>query len=399
MLPCAFIDMLSIGLAVPVLPVLVGEFVEGHNSQVLWFGILTAVFGLMQLTCMPLLGGLSDRIGRRPVLMISMAGMSINFMTTAWAPNLACLFIGRIVGGMSAASSSVIAAYASDVSLPEQRARSYGQISAALVLGFICGPILGGVLGSIDIRLPFVVASAFSAINLVYGCLFIPESLPVSRRVHGPWRGANPIAPMIRVLTDARLGGAAWVFLLVTFANLLMQTTWVLYTAFRFAWTPSDNGVALFVMGIGAAVVQAVMLPWLLRQVGEKCLILLGLICGTLACVLFGFSTEGWMMYAIMPINLLAFVVTPILQGTISKASTDQELGVVMASLQSIGSLGVFVIPLLGAVLLQRRAQFASNDWFEGSTFFVCALLQLVAAACAVRFFNSTAARASSPPG
>ncbi len=380
---CAFIDMLNVGLAVPVLPVLVGEFVEGPAAQALWFGVLTAVFGLMQFSFMPMLGALSDRIGRRPVLMISMAGMSINFLTTAFAPNLASLFIGRVVGGMSAASLAVIAAYASDVSQPEQRARSYGQISAAFGLGFICGPMLGGLLGSIDIRLPFAVAGVLSAINLVYGYLCLPESLPVSRRLTSPWRAANPITPVLRVLRDARCGAAAWAFLLATFANLLTQTTWVLYTSFRFGWTPRDNGIALFCVGVGAAVVQAGLLPGLLRRFGEKRLILIGLVAGALSCLLFGLATEGWMMYAILPLHLLAFVVAPTLQSIVSKASTEQQQGVVMGSLQSIGSLGVFIIPLLGAGLLQNATQSASGDWRRGATFFACALLQALAAAWA----------------
>jgi MFS transporter, DHA1 family, tetracycline resistance protein len=385
---CAFIDMLNVGLAVPLLPVLVGEFVEARDIQALWFGVLTAVFGLMQFTCMPLLGALSDRIGRRPVLMISMAGMSINFLSTALAPNLASLFIGRIVGGMSAASLSVIAAYASDVSQPQQRARSYGQISAAFGLGFICGPMLGGLLGSIDIRLPFAVAGTLSAINLVYGALFIPESLPAGRRLKSRLRGVNPVAPMLAVLRDPRCGAAAWVFLLVTFANLLTQTTWVLYTAFRFGWTPRDNGIALFVVGVGAAVIQAGMLPWLLLRLGEKRLILTGLVAGAAACLLFGLATKGWMMYAIMPLNLLAFVVAPTLQGIVSKASAEQEQGVVMGSLQSIGSLGVFVIPLFGAGLLQNATHLASSDWRAGATFFTCAVMQAVAAVWALRSFR-----------
>jgi DHA1 family tetracycline resistance protein-like MFS transporter len=155
--------MLGIGLIVPVLPMLVGEFTGNRENQAHWFAILSAVFGLMQFLCMPMLGAISDRIGRRPVLLYSMAGMCVNFLTTAWAPNLACLFIGRVVGGMSSASMSVASAYASDISTPENRAKSFGKVGAAFGLGFICGPMLGGLLGSVDLHLPFYVAGALSA--------------------------------------------------------------------------------------------------------------------------------------------------------------------------------------------------------------------------------------------
>jgi DHA1 family tetracycline resistance protein-like MFS transporter len=155
--------MLGIGLIIPVVPALVGEFVSGREQHAMWYGILTAVFGLMQFLCMPIIGAVSDQVGRRPVLLYSMAGMCINFLCTAWAPNLAWLMAGRIIGGASSASMSVASAYASDVSTAEDRAKSFGKIGAAFGLGFICGPILGGMLGTLGLRLPFYVAGALSA--------------------------------------------------------------------------------------------------------------------------------------------------------------------------------------------------------------------------------------------
>src|SRR5205823_4891363 len=172
---CVFIDMLGIGLIVPVLPTLVGEYVHARDQQALWYGLLSAVFGLMQFVFMPMVGAVSDRLGRRPVLLYSMAGMCINFLTTAWAPNLACLFIGRVIGGASSASMSVASAYASDVSTLDNRSKSFGKIGAAFGLGFICGPILGGLLGNVGLHLPFYVAAALSAANFVYGYLVVPE--------------------------------------------------------------------------------------------------------------------------------------------------------------------------------------------------------------------------------
>ncbi|MFP5393774.1 MAG: MFS transporter, partial [Gammaproteobacteria bacterium] len=179
---CVFIDMLGIGLIVPVLAPLVGEFVRGRDEQALWFGILTTVFGLMQFIFMPMLGAISDRVGRRPVMLYSMAGMGLNFLVTAWAPNLAFLLLGRVLGGMSSASMSVASAYASDVSTHENRSKSFGKVGAAFGLGFICGPMLGGLLGNVDLHLPFYVAAGLCGANFVYGYFAVPESLPPGRR-------------------------------------------------------------------------------------------------------------------------------------------------------------------------------------------------------------------------
>jgi DHA1 family tetracycline resistance protein-like MFS transporter len=217
---------------------------------------MSAVFGLMQFMFMPMLGAISDRIGRRPVLLYSMAGMCINFLSTAWAPNLACLFIGRVIGGMSSASMSVASAYASDISTPDNRAKSFGKVGAAFGLGFICGPMLGGLLGSVNLHLPFYVAGALSAANFIYGYFVVPESLPQSRAAVQPGQD-QPLAACSgwRAGTDIR--GLVVTFALVTCAQMMLQSTWVLYTTFRFDWTPRENGAALFCVGLTAAVVQA----------------------------------------------------------------------------------------------------------------------------------------------
>ena len=191
---CVFIDMLGIGLAIPVLPILVGEFVESRDLQAYWFGILVTVFGLLQFLCMPILGALSDKIGRRPVLLFSMVGMFFNFLATAWAPTLLALFIGRVIGGMSSASMSVASAYASDVSTPENRAKSFGMIGAAFGMGFICGPMLGGLLGSVNLHLPFYVAAGLCAANFIFGYFFVRESLPKEKRTAFSLARANPFS-------------------------------------------------------------------------------------------------------------------------------------------------------------------------------------------------------------
>lgn len=387
-LVCVFVDMLGVGLAIPVLPILVGEFVEGRDLQAHWYGILATTFGLLQFFAMPLLGALSDRVGRRPVLLYSMFGMSLNFLVTAWAPNLWILLLGRIIGGMSAASMSVASAYASDVSTPANRAKSFGLIGAAFGLGFICGPMIGGLLGGIDLHLPFYVASGLSALNLIYGYFFVPESLPKEKRAPFRIAKANPFSSLMNLANRRDIGGLIAVFALVTFAQVLLQVTWVLYTHFRFDWTPRDNGYALFCVGLTSAVVQAVLLGRLIRRFGEARLLLLGLASGAITFVLYGLATEGWMMYVFILCNVFAFAAVPALQAIISRATDPGEQGALMGSLQSLGGLAIVVTPIIGTSLLAAVSHLPANDWRIGATFFLSAGLQTVALVIAWRYFT-----------
>ncbi len=385
---CVFIDMLGIGLIIPVLPLLVGEFVAGPAQQALWFGIMSTVFGVLQFLFMPVLGAISDRVGRRPVLLYSMAGMGINFLATAWAPNLAFLFIGRVIGGMSSASMSVASAYASDVSTPENRAKSFGKVGAAFGLGFICGPMLGGLLGSVNLHLPFYVAAVLCGLNLLYGYFAVPESLAPGERRPFELARANPFAALGKLARRTEVRTLVIVFTLMTFAQMMLQTTWVLYTTFRFDWTPRDNGIALFCVGLSAVVVQAGLLGIMVKRFGEQRLVILGLTSGFVTFILYGLATQGWMMYVFILGNMLAFASGPALQGLISKFSHASEQGELMGSLGSISSLGSVFMPLLGTSILGAVSTLPPADWRVGSTFFLCAAMQAVAIVVAVRYFG-----------
>ncbi len=382
-----FIDMLGIGLIIPVLPLLVGEFVLGRDQQALWFGIMSTVFGLLQFTFMPMLGAISDRVGRRPVLLYSMAGMGVNFLATAWAPNLAYLFVGRVIGGMSSASMSVASAYASDVSTHENRAKSFGKVGAAFGLGFICGPMLGGLLGNVNLHLPFYVAAGLSGANFIYGYLAVPESLPQERRKPFSLAKINPFAALLKLVRRTDIRGLVIVYTLMSFAQMMLQTTWVLYTTFRFGWSPRDNGIALFCVGLSAAVVQAGLLGPLIKRFGDKRVALFGLVSGGITYVLYGLATQGWMMYVLILCNLLSFATAPALQGVISKSTDAGEQGELMGSLQSISSIAIILMPLLGTAILGAVSTLPAHDWRIGSTFFVCAGMQALAVLVARRYF------------
>jgi DHA1 family tetracycline resistance protein-like MFS transporter len=383
-----FIDVLGIGLIIPVMPALVGQFVPARDEQALWYGILAAVFGLLQFLFMPMLGAISDRVGRRPVLLYSMGGMCLNFLVTAWAPSLAWLFLGRIIGGVSAASMSVASAYASDVSTPENRAKSFGKIGAAFGVGFLCGPVLGGLLGEVSLALPFWVAGGLAAANLVYGYLYVPESLAPGVRGPFEWKRVNPFHALRKLLKRRDIRGLVVVFALATFAQMMTQGTWVLYTTFRFGWTPRDNGIALFCVGLATVIVQAWLLGVLIRRFGEQRLAVLGLASGALTFVLYGLATEGWMMYLFISCNLLAFAAGPALQAIISRGTGAGEQGELMGSLQSISSIGVVVMPLLGAAILGAVSHLPANDWRIGSSFYVSAAMQALAVLAALRTFR-----------
>jgi DHA1 family tetracycline resistance protein-like MFS transporter len=313
--------------------------------------------------------------------------MCINFLATAWAPNLACMFIGRVIGGMSSASMSVASAYASDISGHENRAKSFGKIGAAFGLGFICGPMLGGLLGDVNVRLPFYVAAGLSAANLLYGYLFVPESLPPGQR--GPFSIArvNPLGALSRLVGRRDIRGLIIVYTLVMFAAVMLQSTWVLYTTFRFAWTPRDNGIAMFCVGLASVVVQAGLLAVLMRRFGEVRLSMLGLASGAVAYLLYGLATQGWMMYAVILCNLLSFAAGPALQGIISKTTSGSEQGELMGSLQSVSSLGVILMPLVGTSIIGAVSHLPSNDWRAGSSFYLCALMQVLAIVVFRRYF------------
>ncbi len=387
-LAVVFLDMLAIGIAVPVLPLLIGDFVNGADEQAHWYGIMAAVFGIMQFLCMPLLGALSDRVGRRPVLILSSAGMSLNFLLTAWAPTLLWLFAGRVIGGACSASMSTASAYASDVSSTENRSKTFGMIGAAFGLGFICGPMIGGLLGSINYHLPFYVGAALCAGNALFGYLFVPESLPRERRNTFSFARANPFASMARLFKRGDIAGLIIVFALTSFAGYLLHSVWVLYAHFKFGWGPRENGIALFCVGLVTAVVQAALLSRMIKVFGEVRLVMIGLISGTIVYVGYGLSTEGWMFYVLILSNIFAFAAGPAMQGIISKATDPKEQGSLMGSLQSLGSLGIIIAPIVGTQTLAVVTHFPTNDWRIGAPFYLAAILSAFSCFIAWRFFT-----------
>lgn len=382
------IDVMGIGLLLPVIPVLVGEFTTTRDAQTYWYGALMVTFGLSQFLCSPLLGALSDRFGRRPVLLASITGLGTMFLLSAIVTSLPALLATRVLGGALAANFSVANAYVADITSLERRAKSFGQIGAAFGIGFIVGPAIGGALGSVDVRLPFLVAAALSLVNAVYGLFVLPESLPPERRKAIAWRKANPFSSLAGLARLRSVGVLVAVIAFVTLAQFILHGTWVLYTGFRFGWGPRENGLSLFVVGLASAVMQGLLLGILLKRLGERSVVMGGMASGLIAYVLYGLATQGWMMYAIIGANLLAFAVGPGLNAIVSKAADPRAQGLAMGSLSSLASLMAVIAPMLGTPLLAEVSRLPAGDWRIGAPFYLSALLQFVALVLASAHFR-----------
>ncbi len=382
-----FIDVLGIGIALPVLPLLVGEFTASRELQSYWYGALVVVYGVMQFFCAPLLGALSDRFGRRPLLLWSLLGLGAHFLLLGLAPSLAWMFVARVLGGTAGASFTVANAYASDVTSADRRAAAFGLVGAAFGLGFIFGPMIGGLLGGVDLRLPFYAAAGLSLLNAAYGYFVVPESLPQERRTTFSFARANPLSALLKLLRHQEVGALVLVFALVVLAQLILQVTWVLYTNFKFGWGPRDNGFALFCVGMVATVVQGALLSRLLRRFGEIRIGLAALTVGMFAYLFYGLAQHGWMMYAIIVGNFLSFAGGPALQALVSNAMGPGEQGVTMGALNSINSIMFVAAPAIGTPLLAAVSHLPPADWRVGATFYLSAILQAIALVLARRHF------------
>ncbi len=378
-LVAVFIDMLGMGLVFPVLPVLVGDLATSRETQTYWFGALAVSYGLMQFCCAPLLGALSDRVGRRPVLIVSIVGLGLHYLLIALAPSLWVMLLARMLGGITGASFSVANAYASDVTPPEQRAKAFGQIGAVFGVGFICGPMLGGLLGDIDLRLPFYAAAAFSLLNAAYGSLLVPESLPQDRRAPFSLAKANPFAALVALTKQREIGSLVAVYALFQLAHMMLVQTWVLFTQFRLGWGPRENGISLFCVGIVATAVGGFCLPRLLAYFGVERLALWSLASGVFCYLAYGLVQAGWMMFVIIFASFLTFATAPAIKGIVSRVTDPRAQGVTLGSLDAISSLAAIVAPAIGTAILARVSELPPTDWRIGATFFVCAGLQAAA--------------------
>ncbi len=387
------IDMVSIGLIIPVLPALVGGFTGSQEDQAWWFGAVVFAFGLANFIGSPILGALSDSYGRRPVLLLGFFGLALNFFATALATSLWMLIGVRLIGGAMQANAAVANAFVADISAPQDRARRFGMLGAMFGLGFIIGPLMGGLLGSIDLRLPFYAAGCLALLNLLYGFFVLPESLPPERRRAFNWRAANPIASL-RTLSQLKgVGKLVVVIGCSGLAQFVLHTSWVLYTSFKFGWGPSENGWSLAAVGIMSVIVQGFLLGKLLKRFDAHRLTVIGLASSTIAHALWGVATEGWMMFAVIFVNVFGFTVTACIQSIMSRSAEAQHQGQTMGAVSSLNSLMAVIAPVMAAPLLGVVSHLPQGDWRIGAPLYFCALLQAAALVLAFLHFRGERAR------
>ena len=377
-LVAVLIDMMSIGIIVPVLPMWVGSFTTSPAEQAYWLGVVSFTFGLASFVASPILGALSDQYGRRPVLLIGFLGLAITFFATAAATAIWMLIAVRLLGGAMQSNASVAQAYVADITDKENRAKRFGMLGAMFGLGFILGPALGGVLGAIDLRLPFVVAGCLALINLIYGYRVLPESLPVDRRRKFNWRSANPLSAFVALASHQGIGALVAVLACAGLAQGLLYNSWVLFTHFKFGWGAQENGASLAAVGVMSVIVQGWLLGKLLKRFSTRRLAVMGLLSSSLAYGLWGASTSGTMMIAIIFANVLGFTVNASIQSIVSGAVDGKSQGQTLGATSSINSLTAVIAPVISAPMLMAVSGYPQGDWRIGAPMYLgSALLAL----------------------
>ncbi|WP_421998296.1 TCR/Tet family MFS transporter [Reyranella sp.] len=375
------LDVLALGIMIPVLPSIVLAFMGGDTAEAAnVFGAFAAVWALMQFICSPFLGMLSDRFGRRPVILVSCLGMGLDYIFMALAPSLALLFVGRIISGITAATIGTALAYIADVTRPEERARSFGLIGMAFGLGFVLGPAIGGLLGGVEPRLPFWVSAAASLLNAAFGWFVLPESLPPERRMAFAWSRANPVGALRLLLSHRQLIGLAAVDFIVNLAHQVLPAVAVLYAGYRYGWDETAVGLALALVGLCSAVVQGLVIGPAVARLGTRWALLAGLLCGALGMTIYGLAPTGaWFLLGV-PIMALWGVVGPAIQDLMTRRVGESEQG----QLQGANSAARSIAALLGPPLFTMTFAHLIG-WLPGAAFLLAAALLVMAAGLAWR--------------
>ena len=368
------LDMLALGMIVPILPRLVIDFVDGNHALAAdvygWFG---SVWALMQFLFSPVQGSLSDRFGRRPVILASNIGLGLDYILMALAPSLVWLFVGRVISGMTAASFSVANAYIADVTPPELRAARYGMIGAAFGAGFIIGPALGGLLGSDDPRLPFWVAARFSLVNAAYGVFVLPESLPLSKRAPFSWRRANPLGSLTLLRSHRELFGLASASFLNSLAHAALPSVTVLYMTFRYGWDARMIGFSMTFIGACALVVQGGLIGRFVAHFGDRAALITGLAFGVAGFAAFGLAWTGTLFWIGIPILALWGLGGAAIQALMTKRVSAHEQGQLQGANASLMGIANMIGPIFFTVTYARAITSSFGPWLSGAPFLLAA--------------------------
>lgn len=384
-----FLDILGIGLVVPILPKLIEGIAGGGIDRTSYlYGWLVGLYALMQFLFAPILGNLSDRFGRRPVILLSLFGSGLDYFLLAWAPTLPWFFLGRLLSGITGANYAAAAAYIADVSPPERRAANFGLIGAAFGLGFIFGPALGGWLGHYGLRLPFVAAGALTLLNWLYGLLILPESLAAENRRPFSLRRANPVGALLGLRRHRLVLGLSVSYFLSGLAHQVYPSIWVLYTGLRYGWDTRQTGLSLALVGLMTAIVQGGLVRRIIPRIGERRTALIGFSVMAVALTGYGLAPEGWIVYPIIVFGSLSGLAVPAIQGMISRTVGNDEQGGIQGTLTALQSVAGATGPLLATSVFGYFLSERAPAVVPGAPFFLSSALAVTAGFLAARSFR-----------
>jgi DHA1 family tetracycline resistance protein-like MFS transporter len=376
------IDVTGFGLIIPVMPQLIEKLlgVTDISKASLYGGWLTFAYAIMQFVFAPILGNLSDKYGRRPVLLFSLLGFGIDYLFLSFAPSMGWLFVGRVIAGITGASFTTASAYIADISTPENRAQNFGMIGAAFGIGFILGPALGGLLGELDHRVPFIVAAGLALLNAAYGYFVLPESLDKEHRRPFEWKRANPVGSLLQLRKYPAVIGLVGSLILVYIAGHAVQSNWSFFNIEKFKWTPKMIGISLAVVGLLVGLVQGVLVRFINPKIGNEKSIYIGLGLWALGMLLFAFASQSWMMFVFLIPYCLGGIAGPALQATISGHVPPNEQGELQGALTSLMSLTSIAGPLLMTGLFSYFTKANAPVYFPGVSFLLGAILLIASA-------------------
>ena len=380
------LDVIGLGIIAPVMPNLIMELTgEGISTSAQYGGWLIIAYALPQFLFAPVIGGLSDQFGRRPVLLASLFGFGIDYLFLGFAPTISWLFVGRLVSGITGASYATATAYIADVSTPEKRAQNFGLVGAAFGLGFIVGPTLGGLLGQYGTRVPFFVSAGLTLLNWLYGYFILPESLSKENRRKFDIKRANPVGALIQFKKYPMILGLVASLVLIYLASHATHSTWSFYTMEKFSWDEAMVGYSLGFVGLMVALVQGGLVRVAIPKLGHKKALIVGLMFSAFGFALFGLANQGWMMFAIMVPFALGGIAGPALQGIISNQVPDNAQGEIQGSLTSLASLTSIFGPLLMTTLFAQYSAPEAAVYFPGAPFMMGAVLTAVSVFLCIR--------------
>ena len=390
------IDVIGWGIIIPVIPGLIEELIQGDISEAAKVGgWITFAYAITQFVFAPLIGSLSDQYGRRPIILISLLGFTLDYILLALAPSITWLFIGRIIAGITGASITTASAYIADISSIENRAKNFGMIGAAFGLGFIIGPVIGGLLGQYGARVPFYAAAALCFLNFLYGYFILPESLPKEKRSVLNLKKANPIGSFLHLKKYPKLIGLASSMFLLYVASHAIQSNWSFFTMYKFNWDEKMVGISLGVIGLFVALVQGVLIRWVNPWLGNEKSIYSGFFLYSLGMLLFTFANQSWMMFIFLIPYCLGGIAGPALQAVISIQVPETEQGKIQGTLTSLMSASAIVGPPLMTGIFYYFTKEQTPFKFAGAPFLLASILMTISAVMAYYSFrkNSLSAK------